>query len=157
MTREQTITGLQHRDKPNVYYLGVLVPADADIAAQIQADGETIARLEAALHNSEAQRVKMGSAAFARQAAPIAHVHIGAGMVSGSPADIAAAAAEIMRIAAVRDAAISALAEEGRKRGEAEAIIADMLRLDHEGSEEEWRALCVRARAVLPADGDATR
>lgn len=49
MIRKQMIAGLQHRNKPDVYYLGVLVPADAETAAQLQADGETIARLEAAL------------------------------------------------------------------------------------------------------------
>lgn len=138
MTREQLIE---------------LYEADPVIAAQLQADGETIARLAAALHNSEAQRTKMADAEAVRQSAPVAHMHIGGGMVSGSPVDIDAASARIAELeAALRPFAWLAERHDDRGYKDTDGIIFP-------GSKA-----CVvmgdlrRARAALrPADkGDAT-
>lgn len=175
MIREQMIAGLRE----GFHFSG---QERYDIAAQLQADGETIARLEAdldagrkAAHDSFEQH--------RRQAAEIASLtkerddavaerkacheiwanfrKVLSATFPGAPGWPLFQSAEVIvktvnDITADRAAAISALAEEGRKRGTAEAIIADMLRLDRDGSEEEWRAVCDRARAVLALQPNAT-
>lgn len=153
------------------------------IAAQLQADGETIARLEAALDAG----LKAAHDSFEqhrRQASEIARLETERAKEWGLKRDlegsllVARAISETLTVE--RDAAISALAEEGRKRGEAEGRIAEieaasrdavLLLQDassgfvHEGTSDMiWRAKrdqvvadLRRARAVLrPADGDAT-
>lgn len=188
MTREWMIRGLQE----GYNFSG---QERYDIAAQLQADGETIARLDADIARlTEAcdgykEQVQRLTDIVARRWEDNLFLSAGPGRKGGFEILIQSEFGMILAeflAKGLRDQGAENYIELGathpelgdltfhvqrvsgktpaRKTHEAEAardaaisIIADMLRLDHDGSEEEWRAICARARAVLhPADGDAT-